>query len=139
MNHRLKFRLIDGYVHLTEVWCPADHGGTCDQREVEESYDRGVPDCWPWKDDLQVDGHADAVAHQDGCDDCTAYANNDHVETGRCWVKENLDENVSMSDGWQDCLKGDIDLPWVAVTIDSCGPDGNDPVMVHVIAEVTKW
>lgn len=34
-------------------------------------------------------------------------------------------------------VEGTIDLPWVAVTIDGPGPDGNEPVMVHVVAEVT--
>lgn len=42
------------------------------------------------------------------------------------------------ADGWLDVLRSDIDLPWVAVTIDGPGPDGNDPIEVRVIAEKTE-
>lgn len=135
MNHRLKFRLEDGYLQLREVWCPADHGGECDCREVEYVHDiRERPDCWPYADPGAVDAET-ADDHVASCEDCTAWQDGDCVETGRCWAQYWLNENVSQSDGWQDCLRGDIDLPWVAVTIDTCGPDGYDPVMVHVVAE----
>lgn len=116
MNHRLKFRLEDGRVELIGVWCPGDHGGTCDMPVVDPN--ECGDECT-----TRTDPDADC--------DCDGFA----VIDGTCWAKDQLDEFITNGDGWLWAIDGAIDLPWVAVAIDSCGPDGDDPVMVHVIAE----
>ena len=119
MNHRLQFRLEDGVISLHGVWCPGDHGGHCDMPVVDTG--KHEEECA-----TQTDPEADC--------DCAGYA----IMDGTCWAKDQLDLFVTNGDGWRDCIDGAIDLPWVAVTIDSCGPDGDDPVTVHVIAEVAN-
>ena len=121
MNHRLKFRWEPNRFSnlvLQDVWCPGDHGGECDCPEVDP------------------EGHDDECIQildpEESADDCDCQGK----PTGKCWAKENLDLFVGESDGWSECLSGSIDLPWVAVTIDGPGPDGNDPVTVNVFAEV---
>lgn len=119
MNHRLKFRLENGRIELADVWCPADHGGECTMPVVDPN-EHNVEDECPVLTDPEAD-----------CE-CCGYG----VIKGTCWAKDQLDEFVSNSDGWLEAIDGTIDLPWVAVTIDSCGPEGDDPVMVHVVAEL---
>ena len=142
MNHRLKLRWdeIRG-LHLTGVWCPADHGGECNCPEVEEDEDHIEPVI----EDYCAD-HTFAGIHrsrESACPGCVTYLaafdrweQGDHyVPTGRCWAKENLDEFATAT-GWGEVIEGDIDLPWVAVTINGPGVDGNDPLTVKVVAEV---
>lgn len=121
MNHRLKFRWVATVgLTLVDVWCPGDHGGECDTPEVDsEKHD---DDCATVL--IVVDGNGEAV-------DCDC----EGTRTGRCWTKENLELFVYESDGWDEVLRSDIDLPWVAVNITTCGPDGNDPIEVRVVAE----
>ena len=116
MNHRLKLRWdeIRG-LHLTGVWCPADHGGECDTPEVAVGHE---VDCAIYATATPVDCNCGRI-----------------ISTGRCWAKENLDE-VAAATGWDDVLVGGIDLPWVAVTIEGPGPEGNDALVVRVVAEV---
>jgi hypothetical protein len=125
MNHRLKFRWeADRGLTLVDVWCPGDHGGECDMPEV--TTDEHDPD----ECDLVL--YAAEIAAGEVDSDCTCSG---FAPTGRCWTKENLDLFVTCGDGWDEVLRSDIDLPWVAVDITSCGPDGNDPIEVRVIAE----
>lgn len=122
MNHRLKFRWVaDRGLTLVDVWCPADHGGECDTPEVsDELHD---PECALWSD---RPGGVDP----EECD-CGGYG-----PTGRCWTKHQLEDWVYEGAGWLDVLRSGIDLPWVAVTIDGPGPDGNEPININVIAEL---
>ncbi len=127
MNHRLRFRynpdVYDG-LELLDVWCPADHGGVCDKREVDpEDHDEM---CYLTVYAVEIE--ADPMLAECTCEG---------KPTGRCWAKENLDLFVAESDGWQECLRGTIDLPWVAVTIDGPGPDCDEALFVNVVAEVT--
>ena len=120
-NHRLKFRWspITG-LELIGVWCPGDHGGECDSPEVsDEIHDEDCASLMPVEEGEPAE-----------CD-CGMYG-----PTGNCWAKTNLDEWVANGDGWDDVIEGDIDLPWVAVTIDGPGVDGGDPLSVKVVAEV---
>lgn len=124
MNHRLRFRWEPDYgLALADVWCPGDHGGECDMLTVRER----MPD-----DPHNVD-ECPTVVDPDDCCDCGEW-----VPTDECWAKGHMNEFVYNGDGWIDVLRSAIDLPWVAVEIDSCGPDGNDPIAVRVIAEVAE-
>ena len=121
-NHRLKFRWEpDRFSHLVliDVWCPGDHGGDC-----------GIPEV---SDEIHDDDCASLMPVEEGepaeCD-CGMYG-----PTGRCWVKTNIDEFAS-EEGWDEILQSSVDLPWLAVTIDGPGVDGNDPLTVKVVAEV---
>jgi hypothetical protein len=121
VNHRLRFRYepaIGLVLDRDGVWCPADHGGECTSPTVDEGHE---PLC-----------RSVRVSDDEDCD-CSGYV---VVDGAPCWVKEHLAEFVENGDGWAEVLQGAIRLPWVAVTVDTCGPDGNDPIAVHVVAEV---
>lgn len=126
MNHRLKFRWEpNGFDNLAlqEVWCPGDHGGVCDFPEVDfEDHDEMC--------DLVI--YASEMEAEPMLAGCSC----EGKPTGECWAKENLGLFVAAWGGWQECLRGSIDLPWVAVTISGPGPDGNEELFVDVVAEM---
>lgn len=123
MNHVLTWEWADGRLELIKVECPADSGGECDCKEVEPL---DPPECY--------ETHAD---DEPECEACIEYEESDAgrglTYTGLCWAKQNLDEFVQ-DPGWDEVLHGSLRMR-AAVRIDGPGPECNDPIEVHVIAQ----
>lgn len=73
MNHRLRFRWVSGTgLELVDVWCPADHGGTCDAPEVDdEEHD----------ENCDLIARAAEIERGEVDDECTC---DGYAPTGRC-------------------------------------------------------